>query len=1692
MIHIPRLPRPDLPELNFEGVPWRERPLVPAPDREDVCMDAYYPRTATSGTQIIYMEEEIVGDVAIATLNYNGTATPRILQPLISGSYAMLGPVVRNIDGFWQLIITQRQDYETEVMRGYMLEVEVPGETLVVTVTLQIVNIDDNAPIIHIFDSCVVPELNDPGLTDCIYEVSDEDGQISTSAMTFEISSDRNDGELFYMVGGNISPDWKRMTMTVGVNATLNFERNALHIFRVTALDSLPNTHTVTLMVQVENVEHRPPRWIEIFAVQQFDEKTAKNFSILAIDGDTGIMRPIYYRIDTLPEDAEYFDIETIDDGDKGGILIVKPINRDLLQRELFPISITAYKSNNESLYTTTNVVIIINDVNDNKPEPLHEEYTVDIMEETALTLNFDKEFGFHDIDLGENAQYTVRLESDYPPGAASAFFIAPEIGYQRQTFIMGTQNHSMLDFEVPEFQNIRLKVIATDMNRTDFVGVAIVNINLINWNDESPIFERSSLEVSFDETEGEGYFVGNLKANDRDINDTVVHSLLGNAQNYLRIDRDTGDIFVSIDEAFDYHRQNEIFVQVHAIDTLGEPYNTDTSQLIIKLNDINNTPPSLSLPRRSPEVEENVPEGYVITEDIVATDPDTTADLKFEILWDTSYATKQGRETDPREYHHCVEIETLYPYNHTRSAVGRVVVKEIRHNVTIDYEMFEMLYLTVRVVDRNTEIGDDYDELTFTLIIIDLNDNPPIWADNTLTQAFTVRENSRSNVVIGSVLATDIDGPLYNQVRYFIRARDDTPEDLVKIDLMTGQITVDKDSAIDADTPPRYNLLYTVVATDRCLTEECPPDHMYHETEGYITIAIQDTNNKVPYPNTMEFPEVVYIYENATSGDEVVTLVSNDYDRDEMYHTVRYQINYAVNPRLRSFFSVELDSGLVLVDYTGDEVLDRDGDESTHRIFFNLIDNFYSEGDGNRNQNTTEVLVVLLDVNDNAPELPDPSELSWTISEGLLKGERLSPFIHAPDRDEPNTNNSLVGYEILNLTTSRDVQHPMLFNIITIRNDDLEDNVGELETAVDLKGYWGTYEIGIRAYDHGIPQQCSEEIYSITVEPYNFHDPVFVFPLDGAVLRLATERAEENGVLVMVNGEFLDRVKATDEDGLEAGIVTFEVIGDDDAAQHLHILNDRENQGILMLKKSFTEKIREFQVTIRGTDGGRTPGPRHTDTSLRVVFVPTQGDPVFPVDTTTVAFVEREGGLSETQQLVLAEDPKNHLCVDDCHDIFYRILDGNDEGHFELDSTLNSLRVVRELNRAVSQQHTLRVAAANSAAANVALQSSILTVIVNVREANPQPYFDRKLYTGGISTLDSINRVILTVSAQHSENAAITYSIDWNSMEADPSLSAVQLSAFQLHPSTGALSLNMQPTASMHGAFRFSVRAVDPAGAYDTAEVRIYLISSQNRVFFIFVNTLEQVEAKVDFIANTFSVGFQMTCHIDQVLPAADEHNVARSDVSEVWAHFLRDDEPVHTDVIETLRSDTQLLTSIQRTLSTELLVLQDLVTGDSPTLSADSSALLVLVLGALAAALALLCLLLLAGFVYRTRTLNRQLRALSMTKYGSAESALNRAGLAAPGTNKHAAAGSNPVWNEALRAPDFDALSEDSDDSDLIGIEDLPQFSADFFPPEAANSQQFGKHQPGDDIIATHKNNFGLNTPPFSNQFPDSSFRR
>lgn len=80
----------------------------------------------------------------------------------------------------------------------------------------------------------------------------------------------------------------------------------------------------------------------------------------------------------------------------------VGKIDRDELQKEIFNLSIIAYKhGDNDELYETpARITIIVNDINDQRPEPLHKEYFIEFLEETLLTIDFEEEFGFHDRDL--------------------------------------------------------------------------------------------------------------------------------------------------------------------------------------------------------------------------------------------------------------------------------------------------------------------------------------------------------------------------------------------------------------------------------------------------------------------------------------------------------------------------------------------------------------------------------------------------------------------------------------------------------------------------------------------------------------------------------------------------------------------------------------------------------------------------------------------------------------------------------------------------------------------------------------------------------------------------------------------------------------------------------------------------------------------------------------------------------------------------------------------------------------------------------------------------------------------------------------------------------------------------------------------------------------------------------------------
>lgn len=153
-----------------------------------------------------------------------------------------------------------------------------------------------------------------------------------------------------------------------------------------------------------------------------------------------------------------------------------------------------------------------------------------------------------------------------------------------------------------------------------------------------------------------------------------------------------------------------------------------------------------------------------IVTDKIEATDSDTDAQLKFSIDWEMSYATKPGSRVEPESYRGCFVIEEREINRNNVTGILRVNTS-FEHD--IDYEKFEVVYLWITVEDINQEIMPNTATALLVVQIIDVNDNPPAFVGNTLTVSRRVIEETETDVLVGSIIAIDIDGPDNNVIEY-------------------------------------------------------------------------------------------------------------------------------------------------------------------------------------------------------------------------------------------------------------------------------------------------------------------------------------------------------------------------------------------------------------------------------------------------------------------------------------------------------------------------------------------------------------------------------------------------------------------------------------------------------------------------------------------------------------------------------------------------------------------------------------------------------------------------------------------------------------------------------------------------------------------------------------------------------------
>ncbi|KAF5276237.1 hypothetical protein FQR65_LT04042 [Abscondita terminalis] len=224
-----------------------------------------------------------------------------------------------------------------------------------------------------------------------------------------------------------------------------------------------------------------------------------------------------------------------------------------------------------------------------------------------------------------------------------------------------------------------------------------------------------------------------------------------------------------------------------------------------------------------------------------------------------------------------------------------------------------------------------------------------------------------------------------------------------------------------------------------------------------------------------------------------------------------------------------------------------------------------------------------------------------------------------------------------------------------------------------------------------------------------------------------------------------------------------------------------------------------------------------------------------------------------------------------------------------------------------------------------------------------------------------------------------------------------------------------------MNGYFTFQAKVIDQANQEAVTSVKIYLVSESTEVPAEFSNNLDFVVDKQETVRSCFEINIGYRCNIERISPSPDESGQPMPDQTDVVMHFVNTDtnEAIEATKIQQLLADYSRFLKLRKELSEEGLFLLNF---DNPSPDENDEELLRAWLIGVSVVLGTLCMALIVAFIMKTKSLLNRLNKLSVPeKFGSTESGLNRVGLAAPNTNKHAE-GANPIYSEEKKIPQFD----------------------------------------------------------------------
>ncbi|KOB78988.1 Cadherin [Operophtera brumata] len=716
-------------------------------------------------------------------------------------------------------------------------------------------------------------------------------------------------------------------------------------------------------------------------------------YAAKATDEDEGRNGQVSYQLVSASGPSNTFGVNS----QHGLVTLLRPLDYENLVHHSLVIS--ARDNGEPALSSNLTLVVDVQDVNDNPPIFEHDSYTANVIESEAINAKI-LEIQAIDKDTGNNARITYRLVSnssdDFFKVQASSGWVYLAKSLDRET----TDKHRMI-------------ITATDNGIPPLSATASLVVNVVDANDNDPVFSKAAYEFQVEENRRIGAFVGKISASDADLGDNAVlrYSLFPSNTSF-NVHPVSGVITTKEILDREFKASYSLFAEAKDQGTLPRSTRVPVS---IKITDVNDNPPEIIDPREDVVSvrEEQQPGAEVARVKAIDRDNGVNSTITYSIL--------NERDMD---------------------AFGVFVIDSntgvIKTSTVLDHEERSIYRLTVAATDGGRPPKQTVRQLKVE--VLDLNDNRPTYTSSSLS--FKVKENAKIGHVVGTVVCCDSeidDNSINNEeeklISYLLMplTADHLPGTF-EIDRRTGSLVVARQ--LDREIQDEYRL--EVRALDTSATNNP------QSSAVTVKIEIVDINDNAPQwpqdPVNLEVSEITPI------GSTVYNFTAKDADSG-VNGELNFRVVSSLPPTLNIFNLDPLTGSLTLTAALDYEVL------KEYWLVVEATD--LAANVSERMATSATVHVSVTDANDNAPLFVSATRA--TVSLNTLSGTLYQAL--AVDADSGD--NGRISYYISSGNIHAYFSMEYDNGKLTFSNKYSTD-ISRVSS--------GQYSLNLTASDHGVP----------------------------------------------------------------------------------------------------------------------------------------------------------------------------------------------------------------------------------------------------------------------------------------------------------------------------------------------------------------------------------------------------------------------------------------------------------------------------------------------------------------------------------------------------------------------------------------------------------------------------------------------